>query len=342
MNGYRVFISYSRRDKAFASRLVDLLRGYDLDVLWDHNLTVGEKFSRQLQSYIAHSHVFIPIITPESSTRGWVHQEIGYALAVNVGILPVTVGAESVGIINDIHALSIPDENADLPSHIDRSQILRMAERPNPDRRSLFECGDERFGRARLIAECAQCVTDMNRSGMVRQHGALSSFAIPDAPPDDPVWVERHGHRKESSQLEAERLERQQLEIHARKAGCKLILRTSVDYGQKCGPQSKASRVTTLLEFLNGASHPETYAVIDPQTGDQPSQLIVGNWFIAESMTPDLHLGYRQTILTRHAHTVQRRANDFDSRFNRLLGAAGWSLNNCLDQTKQLLKSELG
>lgn len=66
-----------------------ILEQNGLTPVWDRSFSFGYGFHEQIENYIAHAHVFIPVITAESNKRGWVHQEIGYAKALHVPISDV-------------------------------------------------------------------------------------------------------------------------------------------------------------------------------------------------------------------------------------------------------------
>ena len=86
---YRIFISYSHEDRRLARILANILEENGLIPMWDENFTWGHGFPEQIKNFISHAHVFVPIVTKASSKRGWVHQEIGYARALNIPILPI-------------------------------------------------------------------------------------------------------------------------------------------------------------------------------------------------------------------------------------------------------------
>ena len=66
---YRVFISYSHQDQHLADCVEGVLRNI-AQVMWDREFRYGYGFHDQIKRFIAHSHVFVPIITENSSQRG--------------------------------------------------------------------------------------------------------------------------------------------------------------------------------------------------------------------------------------------------------------------------------
>lgn len=342
----RAFVCYSRSDADLAKRVVAVLGGNLLkyDVLWDQKIAGGEHFNEAIRNFIAHSHVFVPVITPQASQRGWVHQEIGYAVGMDVEICPLLIdGAKPEGLTEIYQGIDVPagaDEQA-IGDLILEKMKLRTVQYSDQRRRGCYWCANDRLERANLIGDAALTVTAMGRSGMVRHHGAYTSFSIPNADLTADIWLERHGEVREKALLKAEFKERDELEKHAKVQGCRLIVRPKLNDGNFCGESGRACRMKTLKDFLEKNPHEETYALIDPDVRDLPSQLLVGNWFSAESRISDSRLGYRQTVLTRHAPTVEEHREEFDRRFDRMLKEAGLSLQNCREATIDYLEREL-
>src|SRR5688572_5639910 len=110
-NRFRVFVSYSHSD----SRLLDKVRKHlekelNCDVRCSETLRPGSGFSQQIKEEISHAHLFVPIVTEISSTGGWVHQEIGFAMAMNVPILPLAIGQLPQGMAEGLQAICFVDD----------------------------------------------------------------------------------------------------------------------------------------------------------------------------------------------------------------------------------------
>ncbi len=90
------YISYSHQDKALAEKICAVIQNLGLAPLWDEDFAAGQGFHDQIKRFIAHAHVVMPIITPASSDHGWVHQEIGYAVAMQIPVLPIAWGKRAV------------------------------------------------------------------------------------------------------------------------------------------------------------------------------------------------------------------------------------------------------
>ncbi len=70
IKGMRVFISYAHEDYDKALKIKTHLDKMGVHVLWDRGFLLGSGFHEQIKTQIAYSHIFMPIITTESSQRG--------------------------------------------------------------------------------------------------------------------------------------------------------------------------------------------------------------------------------------------------------------------------------
>jgi len=196
MPGYRVFISYSHGNRKIATAIAETLRNIGLTPMWDKNFVFGHGFHDQIKLYIAHSHVFLPVITKASDERKWVHQEIGYAMALNIPVLPVAVGSLPSEMIGQLHAIEL-EESSDEPiddqikARFTRGIFDNLVSRYNAPSLALFECAYLMEERTQAMARYANAVTQLGYSGFVRQRGGLSSFHIPADEPPAPAWQER-------------------------------------------------------------------------------------------------------------------------------------------------------
>src|SRR5579863_589825 len=105
--GFRVFISYSHDDAHLAGRLVTTLRSIGLNNIWDKDIHPGRSFVQEIKGFIEHVHLFMPLITVHSQNRPWIHEEIGFATALNVPVLPIAIGEFPQEMIASLHAISV-------------------------------------------------------------------------------------------------------------------------------------------------------------------------------------------------------------------------------------------
>jgi hypothetical protein len=322
---YRIFVSYSHEDKPFVRQVVQILRDNGLWPMWDEEFAFGHGFDQQIRNFIAHAHVFLPVITPGSSVRGWVHQEIGYGLALNVPVLPVAVGALPGQMLQTLHAIRVEDGPAgmdELRRALTRAVLDRLVEPAREPSRAPYQCAAVQEERSILMERHARDVLRLGYRGRVRQRQAHSAFDIPDKPVSHPAWRERYGPLPRSTyQCELIRAERLALGEHARDAGCSLILNLTRTFDQY-GPAVRAARLKVLRAFLASMPDDKVIVAIDPAMAGG-SLVQVGDWFAAESVYGTQGAGYRQTIFTRHAPSMQRRVEEFDAELYRLLEEAG-------------------
>jgi len=103
-----IFISYSRKDIAFARLLNTALNTSGLDTWIDWNdIPVGENWWNEIQQAIQKANVFMFIISKHSLESNVCHGEIDYALKNNKRIIPIVVDELSPDVVNKF----IPDLN---------------------------------------------------------------------------------------------------------------------------------------------------------------------------------------------------------------------------------------
>lgn len=320
---YRVFVSYSHEDVDAFTTLKTSLEALDLCVLSDRNIGAGTPFTDAIKGLITHAHLFVPLITRNAQQKPWVHQETGFAMASNIPILPIVL--EDAGMpsemIAQLQAIKVRKDLSDLTKHLENTHIERLIlPRPAPPV-EMVQVAEWPEERTRLLAEWANRVRDLGHEGVLRQRGAFSSFCIPDADLSDDAWKRREGRDRRSDYYHhLQREERQALEWHAIRAGCRLILDPSLRFRGR-GLEEVVCRLETLLDFLQTATNCRVEIALSTRAREG-SLTLVGNWFIAESLIPKPG-GYRQTIFSWHAPTVSRWVQRFDEQFDHLCHQRG-------------------
>ncbi len=326
MDEYRVFISYAHKDRELVDEIVTVLKENGLIPMWDKNLSFGTGFHEQIQAFIAHAHVFMPIITSASGKRGWVHQEIGYAMALNIPVLPVTRDTLPGEMIQTLHAIQLSEDMSRVREQLSMKVFENLINRYRDISYALFQCAELAEDRAMMMAGYAEKVSSLDMYGCVRQKGALSSFHIPDKVITDPVWKERYApFTRSDHHCRCQRNERLALEKHARENGCRLIIDPYMIKG-KHSAAAQLVRIRSLIEFLESMPDDKVQIVVSKDTKE--SLTIVGDWFMAESVSVTVTQGYRQTIFTRHAPSIQNRIDLFDHELQELLQKSGWSAHS--------------
>jgi hypothetical protein len=329
-NDIRVFISYSHNDKASVEKIVEALHSNGIMPMWDQNFLYGHGFHDQIKTFISYSHVFLPLIT-EKSTK-WVHQEIGYATALNIPVLPVAIGKSLPSeMIHELHALklseNVQESLEELQNIFSKEVFETLVNNYRDGRYSVFRCAELHEERTLMMTDYANEITKLGYYGLVRQKGGLSSFHIPDKIITDPVWDKRHGSKKKSLfHCKLQRNERLVLTKHAEKAGCRLIISDGkyieTEYGRSGrlkGLIARKVRLETLLAFLENMPSDKVQIVIKDDLSPRGNLTIVGNWFVAESISGSLLEGYQQTIFNRHSPSIRYKTELFDQEFKDLL-----------------------
>jgi hypothetical protein len=158
--GFRVFMSYSHSDEALVAKLEYYLKRNGLTVMRDKHFAYGVGFHDQIRRFIEYAHVFMPVITAESSRRGWVHQEIGYAIAQNVPVLPVAIDWEPREWLQTLHSVILTKKQVDNEPNTVREIFSRelfreLVRRFGDDRFAVYTCGPLQEDRTRMLVDYA-------------------------------------------------------------------------------------------------------------------------------------------------------------------------------------------
>jgi hypothetical protein len=89
-----VFVSYSRRDSEFVSRLAEALQARGKDVWIDvEGIRDAEVFPSALSAAVEGSDGFVFVISPDSVASRFCGQEVEHALELNKRIVPLALRA---------------------------------------------------------------------------------------------------------------------------------------------------------------------------------------------------------------------------------------------------------
>jgi hypothetical protein len=85
-----VFISYSRKDTGFATRLVNELKENDIeDWFYQRDIPAGKRWDNKIEQAIKNCTHLLVILSPDSVASENVKDEIGFALGEKKTIIPV-------------------------------------------------------------------------------------------------------------------------------------------------------------------------------------------------------------------------------------------------------------
>jgi hypothetical protein len=336
----RVFISYSHQDFILVERLVKILEQEGIMVLWTQKLSGGTGYSEKLKIFIEHAHVFIPVITESSSARGWVHQEIGYAIALHIPVFPVTIGKlVPIGMLEFIHAIQLSDDEQIIKEQVGYNTLNALLKEDVLP--ALYQRAAKVEDRAALMKNYADKVSSLDKFGVVRQKGGLSSFHIPGKHIGHQVWADRYapGNRG-SNHKELQLGERKALQLHANEAGCKLII-NPLNALDGRSPLANKSRTIALIDFLESMSDDKLAIAIQTEKTSIESLTMVGDWFLAESVSFKDGDGFTNTFFTRNASEIAKRIETFDEEFEELLLKNNWteanSRQNAIEELNRIL-----
>jgi hypothetical protein len=315
----RVFVSYSHEDLELYREVCSCLRKSGLSPISDADLRPAQGFTEQIQVDISHAHVMVPILTPRSHARGWVHQEIGFAAALKIPCVPICVGELPDGMIAALHGVVLSETLDDLETKLSSVDFVGVVEQASEQAVPPSFVAPEPEARSQAIHKYAD--EAFLRSGFqrVRIGGGLSSFSLPDELPDHPKWSAAYGDRPRSEySYRLIRNEHLALKRHAVKAGLSMIVNIGLNLDQQRGPGVTRTRLCLLHEFLSGLTDDRVViAVVRKHPPDVT--LAVGDWFIAESQAAREIRGVLHTTFMAHAPTVRRSIADFDRRLTSTL-----------------------
>ena len=110
----QLFISYSRKDIAFARRLAGDLEKAGYAVWWDiTDLRGGDDWIRVIPEAIASSDFFIVVLTPNSTVSEWVRKEYTQAVSLHKKIIPLMLERTAMPFaLNTLNYLDFTSEAA--------------------------------------------------------------------------------------------------------------------------------------------------------------------------------------------------------------------------------------
>ena len=203
---------------------------------------------------------FMPLITDNSSKRPWVHQETGYAMALNIPVLPVAINSVPGEIVSQLQAIVVKNDFSDFAENILQVDLEQLVQTPSRNLFSSIEISDWAERRTELLAKNDQLVMDLGAFGKVRQRASLSS-------PGNPIWKARYGDVHHSPyNPSSRREERKMLERHACQMGCDLIIDPDFCLVRN-GILTTRTRLQILMDFLISMPDEKIRIVLSSQAG---------------------------------------------------------------------------
>ncbi len=108
------FISHHHDDVAIANELASMLRVFGMQGFLAHrDLLSGAEWREELKLRLGEAKLMVAVLSPNYIVSDWTDQEVGYAVARGIPILPVSAGAVPYGFIGHIQAVRWGDEAAE-------------------------------------------------------------------------------------------------------------------------------------------------------------------------------------------------------------------------------------
>jgi len=323
-----MFVSYSRLDDKLAEKVRRHLSNIGACPISDQNNRVGVPFDNDIAKQISYAHVFVSILTKNSAQRPWVHQELGYAIAMGIPVISLALGELPQGMAKKLQAMTANSDLSDLEDELTTQEIDKVVSSLQKESPAMFRCGDRLYERTRILVECAEEVARFKSDMKIRQRMAFSSFSLPNEDTHHRDWDIREGNSPRSQEVREKLLEEREVMVkYAEEYGCDLILDPYVKIEKRVAPNESmqlkhapaatAVRVKWLLKFLENMTDDKARVVIRKGCIDD-SLCMVGDLLMAEAVVPHYKDGYKKTMFTNHAPTVLSHIRDFDKQFARL------------------------
>ncbi|MFC7215578.1 toll/interleukin-1 receptor domain-containing protein [Saliphagus sp. GCM10025334] len=112
MTGEQVFVSHAPADLDLVQELFSTVKNFPFGVHIALEEIESGRTRKRLEGRLANSDVVVAVLTEVSATSPWVNQEVGYALAKGIPVLPLYDDeAFRGGFIADVEGVAIDREN---------------------------------------------------------------------------------------------------------------------------------------------------------------------------------------------------------------------------------------
>ena len=111
----RVFISHTSKHKREAANLKIWLSGYGIASFVAHeDIEPMKEWQVELERALRSMGLFVALLTEDFSQSDWTDQEVGFAVAANVPIVPIRMGRNPYGFIEKYQAFPTGDFNSSI------------------------------------------------------------------------------------------------------------------------------------------------------------------------------------------------------------------------------------
>ena len=105
---FKIFISYSDKDKELAGKIKNELEKFKINVFLAHNnsIPVGSKWDVQIKNSIENCDIFLSLFTENFIESKWTCQEIGIAIGMKKSIISLKIDVDPTGFLKEEQALN--------------------------------------------------------------------------------------------------------------------------------------------------------------------------------------------------------------------------------------------
>ncbi|MDZ7730100.1 MAG: toll/interleukin-1 receptor domain-containing protein [Natrialbaceae archaeon] len=112
MSGEQVFVTHAPRDLDTVQELFSTVKNFPFGVFIALEEIESGRARHRLEGRLANSDVVVAVLTKQSVDDPWVNQDIGYALARGIPVLPLYEDESMLsGYISDVEGVSIDRDN---------------------------------------------------------------------------------------------------------------------------------------------------------------------------------------------------------------------------------------
>jgi hypothetical protein len=91
-----VFLSYSRDDRDYVTKLAQWLEGHGVQVWFDHDIDYGSKWEAEIETQLDASAVILVVMSKSARGKNWVRRELDRANERKIVILPLLLELDGV------------------------------------------------------------------------------------------------------------------------------------------------------------------------------------------------------------------------------------------------------
>jgi hypothetical protein len=122
---FRLFISHTHENAPFASGMKRYLAKYRFECFVAHSdITPSEKWMEVIQSALLSSHALAALVTPDFRESQWCDQEIGFALARSMLVVPLMRDAPPHGFLSEFQAIKLKEHTPSQSAALSVFEIL--------------------------------------------------------------------------------------------------------------------------------------------------------------------------------------------------------------------------